>query len=177
MPPAPSVPFPRDFLDQASTVVEALQTRGLMLATVESCTGGMIAAALTAVPGSSAVFDRGFITYANAAKERMVGVPAALLAAHGAVSPEVARAMAEGALRESEAGLSIAVTGIAGPTGGSAEKPVGLVYLACAVTDGPVSVRRQIFAGSRHEIRHATVNAALEMVLRTLEGPHLPPAP
>ncbi|CCG09545.1 CinA family protein [Pararhodospirillum photometricum] len=169
MPPLPA-PFPRDFLDQADAVLTALRGAGLMLATAESCTGGMISAALTAIPGASAVLDRGFVTYSNAAKMRMLGVPEALLATHGAVSAEVARAMAEGALRESDAGLALAVTGIAGPDGGSAEKPVGLVFMACALSDGPVTVRRQVFAGNRHDIRHATVNAAFEMVLRSLEG-------
>jgi nicotinamide-nucleotide amidase len=111
--------------ERAAATLAALRARGWMVATAESCTGGMIAAALTSVAGSSDVVDRGFVTYSNEAKMDMLGVPAALIAAHGAVSAEVAAAMAEGALTRSRAGVTVAVTGIAGPGGGSAEKPVG----------------------------------------------------
>lgn len=163
--------FPEDIAEQATAVVSALKQRAMLLCCAESCTGGMIAAALTSVPGASAVFDRGFVTYSNEAKSQMLGVPEDLLAhpGPGAVSAEVARAMAEGALSASNAGIAVAVTGIAGPDGGTPDKPVGLVYIACALSGSEGAVRRQIFAGNRHEIRHATVNAALDLVLRGLD--------
>jgi nicotinamide-nucleotide amidase len=162
-------PFPLDLLDHAREVVEALRAKGHMVATAESCTGGMIATALTAVPGSSAVVDRGFVTYSNDAKTQMLGVPEDMIEAHGAVSAEVAQAMAEGALHNSQATVAVAVTGIAGPDGGTTDKPVGLVHLACAVASGPIQARRQVFAGNRHDVRHSTVNAALDLILRAIE--------
>ena len=120
----------------ALDLVNSLRSRGWMLASAESCTGGMIAAAVTDVPGSSDVFDRGFVTYSNAAKTDLLGVDADLIASQGAVSRDVAIAMAEGALRHSKANVSIAVTGIAGPGGGSVGKPVGLVHFASAIRGG-----------------------------------------
>src|SRR4051794_40923797 len=122
----------------ANALLQACHQRGIMLATAESCTGGMIIAALTDIAGSSAVVDRGFITYSNQAKMEMLGVAAATLDAHGAVSCETASEMAAGALARSRAGLSLAVTGIAGPGGGSADKPVGLVWFGVAVTGRPI---------------------------------------
>lgn len=137
-----------------------LLERGQMLATAESCTGGMIAAACTDLAGSSQWFERGLVTYSNAAKTELLGVPASLIALHGAVSEPVARAMAEGAIARSHAQVSVAVTGVAGPTGGSADKPVGTVWLAWHVNGHTHSERCQ-FAGDRAAVRAATVRRAL----------------
>jgi nicotinamide-nucleotide amidase len=122
---------------RAEAVLALCRTRKIMIATAESCTGGLVAAALTAIPGSSDVVDRGFVTYSNAAKTEMLGVPPGLISEHGAVSEPVARAMAEGALAHSAAAVSVGVTGIAGPGGGTAAKPVGLVHFAAASRGGP----------------------------------------
>ena len=137
-----------------------LTEKGWMLATAESCTGGMIAAACTDLAGSSQWFDRGFVTYSNEAKTEMLGVPAELIAKHGAVSEEVVRAMAEGAIRHSRAQVSIAVTGIAGPGGGSEEKPVGTVWVGWGVNSF-IHTQRMQFAGKRPAVRTATVIHAL----------------
>jgi nicotinamide-nucleotide amidase len=150
-------------LGQAEALLAACRAAGLRVATAESCTGGLIAATLTAIPGSSDVLDRGFVTYSNAAKTDMLGVPAALIEAAGAVSEAVARLMAEGALARSAADLAIAVTGIAGPGGGSAGKPVGLVWFGLAGPDG-VRTSRRVFPGDRAAIRAATVGEALAML-------------
>jgi nicotinamide-nucleotide amidase len=157
--------FPESLLGQAKAVIETCAARSLKIATAESCTGGLIAGALTEVAGSSAVLERGFVTYSNAAKSALLGVPEKMLAEHGAVSEPVARAMAEGALRASATDLAVAVTGIAGPGGGSPEKPVGLVHLACARRGKPTLHVREVFPGDRIEIRLATVAKALEMLL------------
>ena len=142
-----------------------------MAATAESCTGGMIAAALTDVPGSSAAVDRGFVTYSNEAKTEMLAVPAALVAWAGAVSPEVARAMAQGAVLNSRADLAVSVTGVAGPGGGSAEKPVGLVWFGLARTDGFTRIERRVFpAGSRAYVRERATETALRLLLSELEN-------
>jgi len=153
-------------------VLASARARGLKIATAESCTGGMVAMNLTAIAGSSDVVDRGFVTYSNAAKMAMIGVPERLLAAHGAVSAEVAAAMAEGALRASDADLAVAITGIAGPGGGSAEKPVGLVHLAAASRDGQVNriERRYDPALGRAGIRKAATRDALLMLLGLAEN-------
>ena len=140
---------------------EALRAQGLRLATAESCTGGLIAAACTAIAGSSDWFERGFVTYSNAAKTEMLGVDAALIAAHGAVSAEVARAMANGALVHSHADLVVAVTGVAGPGGGSRDKPVGTVWLALAREGEPARAERLQLAGDRAAVRAQTVRLAL----------------
>lgn len=142
-----------------------LTEKGWMLATAESCTGGMIAAACTDLAGSSQWFERGFVTYSNEAKTEMLGVPAEMIAKHGAVSEEVVRAMAEGALRHSRAQVSIAVTGIAGPGGGSVEKPVGTVWVGWCVPHAP---HAQLLAihGSRLEIRKMTTYSALQGAVR-----------
>ena len=137
-----------------------LLTRGWMLATAESCTGGMIAAACTDLAGSSQWFERGFVTYSNAAKTELLGVPAALIAQHGAVSEPVARAMAEGAVAHAHAQVAVAVTGVAGPTGGSADKPVGMVWFGWCVA-GQTHSQVQHFAGDRAAVRAATVHHAL----------------
>lgn len=152
-----------DVAAAACALLDGLRARGLMVATAESCTGGLIAAALTEIAGSSDVVDRGFVTYSNAAKTAMLGVPAALIAAHGAVSEPVARAMAEGALARSEAGVAVAVTGVAGPGGGSMEKPVGTVWFGLA-WGGGVATERQVFPGDRSAVRRATVLRAFELL-------------
>jgi len=144
-----------------------LQERGWMLATAESCTGGMIAAACTDLAGSSNWFERGFVTYSDAAKTKMLGVDAALIEQHGAVSEVVARAMAFGAVRHSSARVSVAVTGIAGPSGGSREKPVGTVWFAFMV-DGVLSSETRRFDGDRATVRSATVEHALMGLLARL---------
>jgi len=151
-------------------VVEALSARGLMIVTAESCTGGLIGGALTAVPGSSAAVHGGFITYANAAKVAMLSVPEQMLADNGAVSEPVARAMAEGARRVSLADVAIAVTGIAGPDGGSAQKPVGLVFISCATPDGTTVVERRFGDLGRDGVRTATVADALKLVLDCVQA-------
>ena len=142
----------------------ALQQRGWMLATAESCTGGMIAAACTDLPGSSAWFDRGFVTYSNAAKTEMLGVPEALIAEHGAVSEEVVRAMAQGACQHSAAHIAIATTGIAGPDGGSPSKPVGMVWMGWQIGSETYAECMQ-FAGDRAAVRLQAVGYALEQIL------------
>lgn len=140
---------------------------GLQMSSAESCTGGMIAASCTDVSGSSAWFDRGFVTYSNAAKSQMLGVPERLIETHGAVSEAVARAMALGAVYRSQAEVSVAVTGIAGPTGGSLEKPVGTVWFAWCIR-GVCSAEMQLFEGDRGAIRQATVRHALTGLLDRL---------
>lgn len=160
--------FPAPLLDLATTVLERAKARGVMIATAESCTGGLIAGCLTEIAGSSAVVERGFVTYSNEAKTEMLGVPAATIAAVGAVSEDVARAMAEGALSHARAQLTVAVTGVAGPGGGSAEKPVGLVHFGCALAGAETVHRREVFGGDRSAVREATVRTALEMLLARL---------
>lgn len=140
---------------------DALRARGWMLATAESCTGGLIAAACTAIAGSSDWFERGIVSYSNAAKVELLGVPAALIAAHGAVSAEVARAMAEGALAHSKAQLAVAVTGIAGPGGATPGKPVGTVWLALAQRGAPAQAELLQLGGDRAAVREQTVRHAL----------------
>jgi len=152
----------------AAEVLDAARTKGELIATAESCTGGLVSGALTAVPGSSDVFDRGFVTYSNTSKSEMLGVPYWLIEKHGAVSEDVARAMAGGALLHSNASLAVAVTGIAGPDGGTPEKPVGLVHFAAGRPDGPMHHERVVFGDlSRAEIRRRSVERALTL-LRSL---------
>ena len=141
-------------------VAEQLLSKKLLLATAESCTGGLIAAACTDLAGSSVWFERGFVSYSNAAKTELLGVPADLIEAHGAVSEPVARAMVEGALRHSRAQVAVAVTGVAGPGGGSPDKPVGTVWFGWATPDGVVTDKR-CFDGDRQHVREATVQHAL----------------
>jgi len=161
--------FPDPIDSLARTVLETARARGLTIAVAESCTGGLVAAALCAVPGASDVFDRGFVTYSNAAKQQVLGVPIATLDAHGAVSEPTARAMAAGALAHSGADLTISTTGIAGPGGGSPDKPVGLVHLAVAQRGGEVLHRRERFGPqSRAAIQMATVETALGLLLEAM---------
>lgn len=150
-------------------LAEKLQNQGLKLAIAESCTGGLIAAACTALSGSSNWFERGFVTYSNEAKTELLGVDAQQIAAHGAVSEVVARAMAFGAVRHSRAQLSVAVTGVAGPTGGSADKPVGTVWFGFSV-NGQLSSERQRFDGDRAEVRAQTVAHALRRLVQLLDA-------
>ncbi len=152
-----------ELCDQAALLLDECRAAGLKLVTAESCTGGLIAGCLTEIAGSSDVVERGFVTYSDQAKMDLLAVPAALIEAHGAVSEPVARAMAEGALENSRADLSVAVTGVAGPGGGSAAKPVGLVFVAVARASGGTRVERHLFAGDRRAVRGASVAAALEL--------------
>ena len=151
-------------------LADLLQNKGWMLATAESCTGGLMAARCTDLAGSSQWFERGFVTYSNAAKTELLGVNATLLDQHGAVSEPVARAMAQGALAHSKAKVAVAVTGVAGPTGGSADKPVGTVWLAWATPEG-VDTELQRFTGDRAAVRSATVVHALQGLVQRLQRP------
>jgi nicotinamide-nucleotide amidase len=150
-------------------VAQLLQARGLLLTTAESCTGGLIAAACTDLAGSSVWFERGFVTYSNAAKTELLGVDAAQIHTEGAVSQAVAKAMAQGALRHSQAQVALAVTGVAGPSGGSAEKPIGTVWLAWTTPAGTRSMHCR-FPGNRAAVRKATVHCALEQLVLLLQA-------
>lgn len=149
----------------ARETLDTCRGRALKLCTAESCTGGLVAAYLTGIAGSSEVFERGFVTYSNEAKSELLAVPVQLILRHGAVSEEVALAMAEGALANSRADVSVAVTGIAGPGGGSADKPVGLVYVAAARRGKPVAVERHVFSGDRSKVRSQAVRVAFRMTM------------
>ena len=152
-------------LEQATALLELCRRKGLPIATAESCTGGLVAATLTEIPGSSDVVERGFVTYSNAAKQAMLGVPAITIEKFGAVSRETAEAMAKGALANSLAELAVSVTGIAGPGGGSAEKPVGLVHFAAGSRGGALIHREKRFGDiGRSQVRHASVVEALAML-------------
>ncbi len=148
--------------DKAAALLQACERAGLTVATAESCTGGLVAATLTDIAGSSAVVERGFVTYSNRAKTELLGVPQALIEAHGAVSAEVAEAMARGALARSPADLAVSLTGIAGPAGATESKPVGLVYVGAARRGGAAAHRRFVFPGDRAAVRRAGVEAALD---------------
>jgi nicotinamide-nucleotide amidase len=157
--------------DTAARVLDACRTRGLKVATAESCTGGLVAGALTEIPGSSDVLDRGFVTYSNAAKQTMLGVPASILERHGAESRETADAMAAGALAMADADLAVAITGIAGPGGGSAEKPVGLVHFAVAARDGRRLHREKRYGDvGRSAVRREAVAQALALLEMLVTG-------
>ncbi|WP_183594523.1 CinA family protein [Rhizobium laguerreae] len=157
--------FPQDIISTAEAIIRDFTAAGLMVSTAESCTGGLIAGALTEISGSSAVVDRGFVTYTNSAKIEMLGVQAETLLRFGAVSEETARQMVHGALFRSRAEIAVAVTGIAGPGGGSPEKPVGLVHLAAKSRAGSLIHRKMLYGDiGRSEVRLATIRTALEMV-------------
>ncbi len=161
--------FPSAMLDEAARLLDAFRARRLRLATAESCTGGLIAALLTEIPGSSDVVERGFVTYSNAAKQESLGVAVALLEAHGAISEAVARAMAEGALAHSLADVAVSVTGVAGPGGGSAAKPVGLVHLAAARNGGPTLYQECRFGDiGRDLVRRKSVEVALSLLRQAM---------
>lgn len=164
-PPLGTPMFTDEIVSRSTAVLQAARARGLTLATAESCTGGLVAGALTAVAGSSDVVDRGFVTYSNAAKSQMLGVPEALIAARGAVSREVALAMAEGAAKASGCSLTVAITGVAGPGGGSPDKPVGLVWFAALGPSGPIDLERRFGDLGRDGIRAAAVRQALDLLL------------
>jgi nicotinamide-nucleotide amidase len=144
-------------------LLDNLKKQKAMLVTAESCTGGLLAAAITDFSGVSAVYERGFVTYSNESKTEELGVPAELIAKHGAVSAEVAESMATGAIKNSRANISVAITGVAGPTGGSPEKPVGLVYIAVSY-NGKTTAHKFNFAGSRDDIRNAAVENATQLL-------------
>lgn len=157
--------FPLDIQTLARLLLDEARNRKFRIVTAESCTGGLVAASLTEIAGSSDVFERGFVTYSNAAKQEMLGVPAATLAAHGAVSEPTARAMAVGALRHSHADWALAVTGVAGPGGGSPEKPVGTVCFAWAGPGGQCDTETQHLAGDRAAVRAQAVRHVLQGLL------------
>ncbi len=157
--------FPLEITLLARLVLDECRERHVRIVTAESCTGGLVAGALTEIAGSSDVVDRGFVTYSNRAKEAMLGVPGDLIADMGAVSEPVARMMAEGALAASDAHIAVSITGVAGPGGGSALKPVGLVHFATARANGPILHRRELFGDiGREDVRMAAVRVALEMI-------------
>jgi nicotinamide-nucleotide amidase len=157
--------FPPDLTARAAALLDRYRAAGLKIVTAESCTGGLIAGLLTEIPGSSAVVDRGFVVYSNDAKEELLGVPDETLAAHGAVSEATARAMAVGALKASRADVAVSVTGVAGPDGGSAEKPVGLVWFGCARRGGAPVTREERFGDiGRGAVRLASVRVALALL-------------
>ncbi len=158
-----------DLAALAARLGEVLQQRGWRLSTAESCTGGWVAKLVTDIAGSSAWFDRGWVTYSNEAKQEQLGVPAAVLAEHGAVSEPVVQAMAAGALRASSGDVAVAISGIAGPGGGSADKPVGTVWFAWADRAGEMRTLRRVFPGDREAVRRAAVVEALGGVLGMAE--------
>jgi nicotinamide-nucleotide amidase len=163
--------FPPAMQDEAMRLLDALRSQGLRLATAESCTGGLVAALLTEIPGSSDVVERGFVTYSNEAKMECLGVASDLLAAHGAVSEAVARAMAEGAVKHSHAAIAVSVTGVAGPGGSSEAKPVGLVHLAAARSGGSTLHQECRFGDiGRAEVRARSVEAALALLWRAFKS-------
>ena len=156
--------FPEILIIMAEDLVEACEKQGLTLALAESCTGGLVAGCVTSVPGASAVFERGFVTYSNTAKAQLLGVDETIFATHGAVSEVCAVAMAEGVLAQSPASISASVTGIAGPGGGSADKPVGLVHI-CVARDGFESLHeRHVFKGDRDRVRVQAVESVLRLL-------------
>jgi len=161
--------FDHEVREAAEHVLAVCRRRKLRIVTAESCTGGLIAAALTAIAGSSDVVDRAFVTYSNEAKREMIGVPWDAILGHGAVSEPVARAMAAGALARGNAQIAVSVTGVAGPGGGTAEKPVGLVHFAAQRTGLDAIVERHVFPGDRDQIRRLTVLTALAMVVALAE--------
>lgn len=150
--------------ERAAELIETCRDAGLMVATVESCTGGLVSACITAVSGSSDVLDRGFVTYSNEAKNELAGVPMKLIEAHGAVSTEVAKAMAEGGVKNSNAQIAVSLTGVAGPGGGTDTKPVGLVHFACAREGRDTVLFHEVFPGDRNAVREASVLQALKML-------------
>jgi nicotinamide-nucleotide amidase len=162
--------LPETTLDQARSLLALMDAKGMTLATAESCTGGLIAGALTAIAGSSSVIMAGFVTYSNDAKQKMIGVSSESLTQHGAVSAEVARKMAEGARDRAGVSLALSCTGIAGPGGATLGKPVGLVFIGCAREGAPTLVERHVFPGDRAAVRAATVAAALDLARRSVTG-------
>ena len=157
--------FEPEIIARAASILQRARAQNRKIATAESCTGGLVAALFTEIPGSSATFDRGFVVYSNAAKQDMLGVPAELIETHGAVSAQTACAMAEGALAHSQADIAIAITGVAGPGGGSAEKPVGLVHFASARAGAPtMPVEMRYGDMGRANVRRAALESALDLI-------------
>ncbi len=156
--------FPLDVLETAEALLQRYREAGRMLVTAESCTGGLVAAALTEIAGSSDVVERGFVTYSNAAKMELLGVPEGVLRTEGAVSGATAAAMAAGALKASRADVAVSITGVAGPGGGSPDKPVGLVWFGLATRDAPARRDRQSFSGDRAGVRLASLRHALHLL-------------
>jgi nicotinamide-nucleotide amidase len=159
----PSV-FEAEIIDLAEAALDACRARGWRVATAEACTGGLVAAVMTAIAGSSDVVERSFVTYSNEAKADLLGVPRAMIAAYGAVSVETAAAMAQGAIVRAPVDLAVSITGIAGPGGGSAEKPVGLVIFGLARRDGACHTKRHVFPGDRTAVRDAALKVALGLL-------------
>ncbi len=155
--------FSVELIEDAKALLDAFRAAGIKIATAESCTGGMVAGVLTEIAGSSDVVERGFVTYSNEAKAELLGVPMAMIEAHGAVSEPVARSMAEGALAHSRADVAVAVTGIAGPGGGSTAKPVGLVHFGALRRGGSTLHHREVFPGDRAEVRRLAAAKALAL--------------
>ena len=162
--------FDAEILSLARSVLDACRTRNWRVATAESCTGGLVTGALTAIAGSSDVVERGFVTYSNEAKAELVGVPAETIAAHGAVSAETTAAMARGAIRNSRVDLAISIAGIAGPGGATPTKPVGLVLFGLARRDGTCQTERRVFTGDRAAVRHAALKTALKLLEAEARG-------
>ncbi len=154
--------------DLSKKLSALLRDKNMKLVTAESCTGGFLAAAMTELPGSSEIFERGFITYSNEAKMELLNVSEQMITANGAVSAQVAEAMAKGALGNSRADIAISITGIAGPDGGSAEKPVGTVYFGHAIKDGEVESAHHVFEGNRDDIRRQATKVALSLLIKIL---------
>lgn len=159
--------FASETLNLAEAVLDACRARGWRLATAESCTGGLVAAALTAIAGSSDVVERGFVTYSNEAKADLLGVPPTIVAGHGAVSAEAVAAMARGAVTRASVDVAVSIAGVAGPGGGSAEKPVGLVIFGIARRDGACRTERHVFPGDRTAVREAALDHALRLLAET----------
>ena len=155
--------------DLVKTLFEHLEDKNMMLVTAESCTGGGLGAAITGISGSSEFYDRGFIIYSNRAKTQMLGVPADLIAEKGAVSPEVAETMAHGAISHSDADIALSITGVAGPTGGTDEKPVGTVYFGCMIKGHKAQHFKHHFGGDREDVRKQSVEAGLRILITALE--------
>jgi nicotinamide-nucleotide amidase len=162
--------FAAETLALAQSVLDACRARGWHLAIAESCTGGLVAGALTAIAGSSDVLERGFVTYSNEAKSELLGVPRETIAIHGAVSPETAAAMAEGAVTRAPVELAVSIIGVAGPGGGSAAKPVGLVIFGLARRDGPCRTERRVFPVDRSAVRQAALQVALGLIEAEARG-------
>ncbi len=162
--------FPSDITEKAEALLEACRRAKLRIATAESCTGGLVAGALTEIAGSSDVVERGFVTYSNEAKSDLLGVPAALIARVGAVSAEVAEAMAQGALERSAADIAVSITGIAGPGGATPDKPVGLVFLGAQRRGAAPGSERHVLPGNRSEVRLASLRLALDILAQRARG-------
>ncbi len=161
--------FPRNLLEKAARALDAAKARDVRIATAETCTAGLVSGCLTSVSGASKVFERGFVLYHDSAKATGLGVAEAVSSKHGAVSAEVTQGLAEGALKNSEAGVAVAVTGYAGPGGGNDRNPVGTCYIAAARRGAPTLVERHVFPGDRDGVRLAAVGAALDLIVKRLE--------